>query len=251
METISKRKWSALTVRIVTAILTAIALVVIELLFSTSTISIHIVVAILVLESWVLVELLLGQSESRDASERSIQELRRWLGEQMPNIDALRVLTTTDDAENYLATALGEATFIRNTRIPGGVSMHGLQPGRSSGAFRESIPDFLSKRPSVFREIIADRRLLIDDSAKLSSEAVGTYDFCVWRNPPPVFLNFVIIEYDEKSRMPEVIIGWAIAAGLGFNSNSFVLAGDAVHQFFTGLFDALWSSNASIANPAK
>jgi hypothetical protein len=97
------------------------------------------------------------------------------------------------------------------------------------------------------REIIADRPALVADAERLADECAeqGSYHFSVWQNPSPVFLNFTTIEHADDRRAPEVVIGWAVAAGLGFDQHCFVARGHHIHAFFVGIFETIWSAAES------
>ena len=56
-----------------------------------------------------------------------------------------------------------------------------------------------------------------------------------------MFTNFVIIEFKDTARLSEVIVGWAVAAVLAFDTHSFILTEPSVHKFYSGLFEALWN----------
>ncbi len=227
--------------RIVASVTAGILVFVFEIFVPTSA-SMHFVIAILVFEAWLLSELFIEVAIREASTDLSIQELRKLLSEKIPNLEALRVLATHEEADLYLAGALTEASFVRNTRIPTGMSSDDFCQKRSDDAFRSAIPEFLADKNCILRELIADYPPLVEDSRQIQSGAAGLYEFCTWRNPPALFMNFVIIEFKDTARLPEVIVGWAVAAGLAFDTHSFILTEPSVHKFYSGLFEALWNS---------
>jgi len=239
--------------RIVASIIAGILVLVFEILVP-STASMHFVIAILVFEAWLLSELFIEIAIRETTTDQSIQELRKLLIEKVPNLEALRVLASHEEADLYLTEVLGDASFVRNTRIPTGTGMDDFSQKRADDAFRNAIPEFLADKNCILRELIADYPSLVGESRRIQSEATGLYEFCTWRNPPAVFMNFVIIEFKDIMRPSEVIVGWAVAAGLAFDTHSFILTEPSVHKFYSGLFEALWNSglhDAGEMEPSK
>ncbi|HUY07028.1 MAG TPA: hypothetical protein VMU99_07210 [Acidimicrobiales bacterium] len=113
---------------------------------------------------------------------------------------------------------------------------------RADDAFRNAIPKSLDDKNCILRELIFDYPPLVDESTRIQSEANGLYEFCAWHNPPAVFMAFVVIEFKEAAWSPEVIVGWAVAAGLAFDSHSFILIEPSVDKCYSRLFEALWNS---------
>ena len=183
--------------------------------------------------------------------KETILEFRGWLTQQIPELDTFEVIATTHEAFEYLISALDEASFIRNTRIPTSDSpdgAHQLSPGSKHSAnaspFRDDLKKYL-KSGRHFREVIANREGLIQEATQLYNQfgTAGHYQFAILPHSSSVFLNFSLIQYRQSERIPEVLIGWATSAGSAFDDRCFLLRGEHIHSYFSGLFDSLWHTS--------
>jgi hypothetical protein len=174
-------------------------------------------------------------------NSRAIQEL----GRQIPELSHLVVLNNIDAAYAYLMDALKTSSAVLNTRIPVSASSSSMVP--ATHPYREAIRKYVELGGSL-REIVSRQETLVKDAQALEAVARDktNYDFRILDAPSSVFLNFTILEYDDGRRdSQEVVIGWAVAAGVSFNQQCFILRGPQIREVFSDIFQALW--NASIS----
>jgi len=99
--------------RIVAAIIAGMLVFVFEI-FVPATAAMHVVIAFLVFEAWLLSELFIEVAIREPTTSQAIQDLRTLLREKIPNLEALRVLASREEADLYLTEALAEEPFVRN-----------------------------------------------------------------------------------------------------------------------------------------
>ena len=196
--------------------------------------------------AWGIVELMIEFFMRESAVQHDLTNLKDWFALQYPRLNALELLPTAQAADIYLRDALKNAVNVRNTRISAYTTRSPLSTTKAhSNIFRDSLPLYLRRRQRTFRELIADSGYFLSESQRLST-TFETYDYRIWHNAPHFFTNFTLIEYEDSARQPEVVLGWAVAAGLGGEQHCFILRNVHLHAFYAAMFEALWHSLAPL-----